>query len=391
MKVEKQTIAVLGSTGSIGRNTVKVITKNRQNFKVIILAANGSNVNLIIEQIQLLEPKYFFIKKTEIINDIKNKIIGSSTKILDFHTLNNIAEQEHINVTVSAISGFDGIAATIQMCKCSKKIAIANKEAIVCAWSIIKKTTTKHKCIVVPIDSEHNSLYQIISATEKIKPKIEDVLITASGGPFLKHNNMDNVTKEMALKHPKWNMGVENTINSATLINKGLEIIEASLLFNLPEHKIKTLIHPEAMVHAAVSWEDGSAMTFLSFPDMQLHIANAIMASKPLNTALKPFNFAEMKNLHFYDVDNHKFPSINLAREVINLGNIAMVAFNSANETAIKGFLNEKIKFIDIYKLVERAVLYFSAKSEIKINSIENLTELHKEVIKFVNVLMLKT
>jgi 1-deoxy-D-xylulose-5-phosphate reductoisomerase len=371
--MRKKTISILGSTGSIGQSTLDVVKKSRE-FKVELLAAN-KNYLKIVQQIKLYKPKIVVINNKKIFLKVKNKY--KNNKII---ILNNISTvQKYLNkidVTVSAIPGIGGLESTILFTKISKKILLANKEAIICGWHLIKKNSIKYKTELAPIDSEHFSINMLINNLSI--DKIEKIYITASGGPFLNLNiNKFKIIKPKdAIKHPKWKMGKKISIDSATLMNKALEITEALKLFPFRLKQYEILIHPESLVHAIVKLKDGTSVFLYHIPDMKIPIANALLENfnyskffhKNNNTSYK------IENLNFLPVDKKRFPSVNLIPEM-NRGKSSAIIINAANEIFVDEFLKNNINFnaiVSYLKLVLRDKNYIKT-SNLTADSVKNI------------------
>ena len=340
-------IAVLGSTGSIGTTTLRIIKKSK-NFKIIVLQVN-KNFNKICKQIKNFNPKIVVASNEKTFLKLKKKY--HKKKILFLNNLNNINKYtSKVDVTVSAIPGIAGLKPTLEMIKLSRKMLLANKESIVCGWSLIKKESLKHKTKLIAIDSEHFSIHQLTkNNTDK---EIEKIYITASGGPFLqlKKSQFKKIKPKHAIKHPKWKMGKKISIDSATLMNKILELIEAYKLFPFSYKKYEIIIHPQSLVHAIVKFKNGITKLLYHDADMSIPISNAIFENK---TNIKTFNLIlkkdqKIENLEFYPVDQNRFPMVNLITK-INRYKSAPIILNAANEVFVDHFLKSKISFNSIY------------------------------------------
>ena len=347
----KLKISILGSTGSIGSTALKIINKKKKIFIVNLLSAN-KNIRLISKQIKKYNPKVFVVTNKKVFLKIKNKFKKSKTKI--FNDFNNKSFLKS-HITISSIPGIAGLKPTISMISFSKKILIANKESIICGWELIKMKAKKHKTKIVPIDSEHFSILKLLE-NHKIKD-IKKIYLTASGGPFLnyKPNQFKFISPQLALKHPKWKMGKKISIDSATLINKLLEIIEAQKLFNIPSSKLDVLIHPNSLVHAILELKNGLIKFIYHETTMVIPIANAIF-EKNMNIdqfykIKKSKKKSPIENLKFYQVNTKIFPIFKLkdrANEFIS----TPIIINAANELLIDLFLKKKINFLDISKTI---------------------------------------
>ena len=347
----KLKISILGSTGSIGTTALKIINKKKKIFIVNLLSAK-KNFRLISNQIKKYNPKVFVVTDKKVFLKIKNKFKKSKTKI--YNDFNNKSFLKS-HITISSIPGIAGLKPTIAMISFSKRILIANKESIICGWELIKMKAKKHKTKIVPIDSEHFSILKLLE-NHKIKD-IKKIYLTASGGPFLnyKPNQFKSISPQLALKHPKWKMGKKISIDSATLMNKLLEIIEAQKLFNIPSSKLDVLIHPNSLVHAILELKNGLIKFIYHETTMVIPIANAIF-EKNMNIdqfykIKKSKKKSPIENLKFYQVNTKIFPIFKLkdrANEFIS----TPIIINAANELLIDLFLKKKINFLDISKTI---------------------------------------
>ena len=348
----KKTISILGSTGSVGLSTLSIIDKKKKYFKVDLLSAN-KNYKLICNQIKKYKPNYFVIADKNTYQKVKKKFKKSRTKILNnFIFKKNIKKMD---IAVTAIPGLDGLLPTISLIKLCKKILIANKESVICGWSIIKNTAKKYKTKIIPIDSEHFSIFKLLE-NNSIKD-IKKIYLTASGGPFLNYKlkNLKKIKPKDALKHPKWKMGKKITIDSSTLMNKLLELIEAQKLFEIPKKKLDILIHPESLVHAILELKNGLLKFIYHETSMIIPLANAIFDD---NIEIKDFLKVKKKsqisianNLTFRKVDSKIFPIIKI-KDRINEFYSTSIIINAANEILVDQFLQKKIPFLAISKLI---------------------------------------
>ena len=344
----KKKITILGSTGSIGLTSLEIIKKDKKNFETYILSAN-KNYNLICKQIKEYSPKIFIVndKKTylKILLKFKNK------KIKIFNNF-KFKKKNKSDVTISAIPGIAGLEPTIEMIRQSRKMLIANKESIICGWELIKKEAKKNKTKIIPIDSEHYSIFKLIENVPK--NLISKIYLTASGGPFLDFTikNLKKVKPKNALKHPKWNMGKKITIDSSTLMNKIFELVEAQKLFDFPQNKFDIIIHPNSLVHAILELKNGIKKFIYHDTSMKIPIANAIYDGqiniKKIYRKKSKFKF---ENLYFKEVDKKIFPAISL-KDKVNKYPSAPIILNAANEVLVEQFLKEKIGFLDINKFI---------------------------------------
>ena len=336
----KRKISILGSTGSIGRQALEVIEKLDNKFEIIALTA-GNNTDLLNEQIKKFKPKYAYA------SDI-NAIEGA--KVL---SLEEICSNKENDIILVAVSGKIGLKPTITAINSGIDIALANKETLVMAGDIVMPLAKEKGVNIIPVDSEHCAIHQCI----KDISQVDKLIITASGGPFLNKTveDMKSATVEQALAHPRWNMGRKITVDSATLMNKGLEIIEAHHLFNMPYDKIDVVIHPQSIVHSAIEYVDGSVIAQIGLPSMHIPIQYAICYPERFEgIKSKSFSFSEIARLDFQAPDFEKFPFLNLAYHAGRVGGTATVALNGADEEAVFAFLNGDIKLYDIYAITEK-------------------------------------
>jgi len=335
-----KTLTILGSTGSIGRQTLEVA--KHLGLKVVALTAHN-NIELLEKQKDEFKPDAVAIGSEP----------DGEAKIAD------IAKNSGADIIVTAIAGMAGLSPTLAAAETGKRIALANKEPLVCAGEQVMQTAKKHGTEIIPVDSEHSAIFQCLKDKAEVSSsEVSKLILTASGGPFRgkSRNELENITPEQALAHPNWNMGKKISIDSATLMNKGLELIEAMHLFSTPPEKIEVVIHPESIIHSMVEYADGSTLAQLSIPDMRMPIQYALTypARKPSLTA--PLNLAKLGKLTFEQPDLDTFPCLRLAYEAAKLGQSACKALNEANEEAVELFLSGKIKFLDIPKMIENAI-----------------------------------
>ena len=341
-------ISVLGSTGSIGLNSLKIIDKKRNKFKVNLLAANN-NYSKICYQIKKYNPKFIFINDMIIFRKLKNKYKKKKVKIINNY---NDIKFEKFDITISAIPGLAGLKSTLFAIKSSKKVLVANKESVICGWNLIKDHAKKHRTKIVPVDSEHYSIFKLLENHNL--DEISKIYITASGGPFLnyKKKQMAKITPNQALNHPKWKMGKKISIDSSTLMNKILELIEAQKLFNIPNNKLEILIHPESLVHAVIMLKNGLVKFIYHNTSMIIPLANAIFEGKlEINDFLK-INKKKIHNLSFDNVNDKIFPIIKLKNRVNEHPSTSIIV-NAANEILVDQFLQKKIPFLAISKIIK--------------------------------------
>lgn len=353
----RKRIAILGSTGSIGTQTLQVIENDPERFDILALSA-WSNLELFMEQILKFKPKFAVVRDEklakELIKRLNNKI--NCHILYGEYGLTKISTSQDIDLVVVAITGMAALKPVVEALDAKKLICLANKEIIVSAGEIIMKKVKKNNVKIIPIDSEHSGLFQCISQDNY--DNIEKLIITGSGGPFyhLKESAFKNVTVEEALSHPNWKMGKKVSVDSATLMNKGLEVIEAYWLFGVPLNNIEVLIHPQSYIHAIVQFDDGSMLAQLSNHDMRIPIHFALNYPRRVKNSFPRINLTKIGQLTFKKLDLKKFPSIELCYDVIRQGGTLPTVLNAANEVAVNSFLNQKLKFKDIVKVVSTTI-----------------------------------
>lgn len=350
----QKNIAILGSTGSIGINTLDVIDK-LPSLSVHALAA-GSNMEALENQIHQFNPSLVALMDEEKASELSRRLTDHPCKICSgLSGIVEVATAPEVDLVVSAIVGAAGLLPTLEAIKAGKDIALANKETMVMAGEIVTELVKERRVNILPVDSEHNAVFQILEGHKK--EEIERIILTASGGPFRdRKRDFENITLSQALAHPRWNMGPKISIDSATLMNKGLEVIEAHYLFALPASQISVVIHPESIVHSLVEFIDGSMIAQLGITDMRLPISYCLTYPERILTSLPRLDLTEVGPLHFYPPDLDRFPALRLALEVAEKGGSWTTVLNAANEAAVILFLEEKITFTDIPILIERVL-----------------------------------
>ncbi len=365
----KKNIAILGSTGSIGTQALDVIRTHQEQFSINLLVAN-TNIDRLAEQIIEFEPKHAIIAKEELLPELKNKLPQSSTKLhAGAETIERLVAEKDVDIVLTAMVGYSGLKPTISAIKHGKTIALANKETLVVAGELIMALSEEHKAKIIPVDSEHSAIYQCFIGEKK---RAEQIILTASGGPFrsFSQKELEDVSLAQALKHPNWTMGAKVTIDSASLMNKGLEMIEARWLFNYNTEEIRVLVHPQSIIHSMVQFEDGSIKAQLGTPDMRLPISYALGNEVRLPNDYPRYDFLSQA-LSFEEPDLERFPNLALAYQAIELGGNAPCALNAANEIAVASFLKEEIKFTDISKLNTLALEQYNHCSELSLDLLE--------------------
>jgi len=368
----KKKICILGSTGSIGISTLNILSKDKKNFEVLLLSAN-QNFKLLLKQANEFKPKYIYANNLVLVNKIKD--FCKKNKIIIINDLNSLKEIK-FDITVSAISGIAGLLPTINIIKFSKKILIANKESIICGWKFISIELKKYNCTFAPIDSEHFSIAKLIE--HKNKKLIKKIYLLASGGPFYgKSINLKKVSPDQAARHPNWKMGKKISIDSANLMNKVLEVIEASLIFNLPINKFEIMIHPQSLIHAIVEFQNGLSSMIYHNNDMKIPIANSLYGNSYINKNTNKKNYFD-KSLSFYEPKIENLPAIKILKLTKQINETGFVIINILNEILVASFINNKIYFTDIvYKLL--SILNSKiVKNYLKNNKIRHINDVFK-------------
>ena len=375
-------IFILGATGSIGENAISVIDSNKEKFELIGISANR-NIERVNQIINKHNPKYIFINDKSIKKDIlktKKTVICEDEK-----ELSEIFNSSDVDIIISAISGFSGIKSTFQAAKSGKRVLLANKESIVAGGHLLMKTIRENNTELVPIDSEHNAIFQCLSASRSTKD-VKQIAITASGGPFYgkRVDELNDIGVQDAVNHPNWKMGEKISIDSATLVNKCLELIEACYLFDMDEKLFELVIHPESIIHSIVTFNDGSSICQMSNPDMRVPIANAMSYDRRLSIPFKPLDFNNLK-LNFESFPDDRAEIVKLARESASEPNSKGIYFNASNEVAVENFLKNRISFRQIYEVILRT---FDVKEMSKFSSIEDIFEIDQEARNISNMVI---
>ena len=343
----KKKIAILGSTGSIGKSTLEVLNKDIKNFDVVLLYANNNYLKLI-QQAKKFKPRNVYINNKIFYLKVKKALKNTKTKVFTGNIPVDKIISKKIDYTMSCIVGLAGLQPTIEAAKISKTIAIANKEAIICGWSILSKVIKKYKTKLQPVDSEHFAIMELTKSHED--DEIEEIIITASGGPFLNlaKNKFKNIKPSQAINHPNWSMGKKISIDSANLMNKVFEVIEACRIFKFDKNKYRVVIHPQSYVHSIIRFKSGLIKMILYDADMKIPISNTLYGTKNIYLNNKKINTDLLSKISFSEVDIKKFPSIKLIDKCLNLGLATSIIVNASNEILVNLFLEGKIGFLDI-------------------------------------------
>jgi len=367
-------IVLLGATGSIGDSCLNVIRQNKEHFHLFGIGL-GSNLDKAQQIVKEFSPEHIFVAESHL--DKSHDLLQSHSNILNTENeLQTLIQDPSVDIVISAISGFAGLKASYFAIDAGKTILIANKESIVAAGDILMPLAQIKNSEIIPVDSEHNAIHQCFPPHRDLK-EISKIMITASGGPFREKTfkELSGVTLQDALKHPTWSMGTKITIDSATLVNKCLELIEAHYLFQIPESKIEIVVHPQSIIHSMVTYIDGSTIAQMSNPNMEVPIANALGLDQRLPISFEAIDFPGL-NLSFEPISDGREVIFDMAREVCNKkGNLGVI-FNASNEIAVDAFIAEKINFVDIYKVIQRTFDHFSCS---KVSSLEDIFEYDKQ------------
>jgi len=372
-------IAVLGSTGSIGQNTLEVVRRFPDKLRVEVLAA-GQNLSLLKQQVEEFQPKAVAVKAEEDARKLRQAVKKTGLKVYAGEKgLEEVVCFPEIDLVVSAITGVAGLKPTLKALEQGIDVALANKESMVVAGPFLKKVAAKKRARIIPVDSEHSGIFQCLNG--RPLKSVRKVYLTASGGPFLRvpMEELAQKSQAEALAHPRWKMGKKVSIDSATLMNKGLELIEARFLFDLRPEQLDVLIHPQSIVHAVVEFRDGSCLAQLSQTDMKIPIQYALSYPERWEAPGNFLDLSEVKNLEFLRVEEARFPLLALARRALEIGLSLPVVLNAANEVAVEAFLEDNIYFGQIYEVVEYCLLRHSPR---EINTLDEVLDIDRETRK---------
>ena len=364
-------ISILGSTGSIGVQALEVIAANPNQFRVVALAAGGSNIPRLVEQVRAFGVKVVAVEGDGAL--LREALPG--VNVIDGKGAAAQVAAIPVDVMLNAISGSVGLGPTINALGVGNKVALANKESLIAGGDLVLRAAKPGQ--LIPVDSEHSALAQALRAGTK--NEVSKLILTASGGPFRNRNDLSDVTIEEALAHPTWNMGPVVTINSATLVNKGLEIIEAHYLFDFPYSKIEAVIHPQSIIHSMVEFHDGSVIAQASPPSMKLPIALALSWPDRTVGAIPPIDWSTAHTWGFAPIDNAKFPAIDLARRCGEIGGAMPAIFNAANEEAVAAFLKGQIKFTEIIEIVDAVLQHLAAEAPATLSDIADVSAIEED------------
>ncbi len=387
-------ICILGATGSIGVSTLDVVSRHPDKYEIIALTAN-TNVEVLYQQCLTYLPKFAVMVDEEKALFLEQKLADAKithiSVLSGMAALETVASLEEVDSVMAAIVGAAGLLPSLAAAKAGKTVLLANKEALVMSGDIFMQAITESGATLLPIDSEHNAIFQCMPAnykTGETAKQARRILLTASGGPFRETplEQLVDVTPEQAIAHPKWNMGRKISVDSATMMNKGLELIEACLLFNMPSDAIQVVIHKQSIIHSMVDYVDGSVLAQMGNPDMRTPIAHAMAYPERFDSGVAPLDIFEVAQMDFEKPNLQRFPCLRLAQEAINTGGIMPTVLNAANEIAVEAFLNETVKFTDIAMIIEQTMAQFTANQA---NSLEIVlvtdTKARETAVKIIN------
>ena len=378
-----ENLAILGSTGSIGTQTLDVI-RDIGGINVKAMSTN-TRIDLFEKQIREFKPELVCVMNSEKAEELKSRITDIDVKVTTgMDGLIEVATVVGTDTVVNSVVGNIGLVPTVEAIKAKKHIALANKETLVTSGELVMKLLKENNVKMYPVDSEHSAIFQSLQGNEG--NKIDKIFLTASGGPFRTWDDVSKVTVDDALKHPNWNMGKKITIDSATLMNKGLEVIEAKWLFNVDLEQIEVVVHPQSIVHSMVGYEDGAVIAQLGLPDMKVPIQYALTYPKRVKNSFPKINFFEYNNLTFEKPKIDKFPCLSLAYKAIKTGGTMPTVLNAANEIAVARFINREISFIDIPKLIEMAMSAYTVKYNYTIKDVLEADKWAREYTKTLGV-----
>jgi len=367
----------LGSTGSIGKTTIDIIRKNKKEFDIILLTSN-KNFKVLLNQAKEFNVKNLLITDKKKFNYLQNKLNNKKIRIFNkFEDFSKHLNNKKIDYTMCAISGLSGLKPTLEAIKFSKLVAIANKESLICAWDIIKKKLKKYNTKFIPVDSEHFSIWSILNTSKNLG--IEEIIITASGGPFLNLSlkKFNKINKLSAIKHPNWSMGKKISIDSATMMNKVFEVIEAQRIFNININKFKILVHPKSYVHAIVKFNNGLTKMLIHDTNMTIPIFNTMYFDTNVKIKTNKLNINLLNNLNFKKINLERYPVVNIIKDIPNYNSLYDTVLTSANDELVRSFLNDEIKFVDISKFLIK-LLKLKEFNKYKLKRPKNFNEIMK-------------
>jgi 1-deoxy-D-xylulose-5-phosphate reductoisomerase len=354
-----RSVSVFGSTGSVGQNTVDLISRRIDEFQVVALSG-GRNVKLLAQQAIALRAEIAVVAHEELLSDLQDALAGSDVKAQAGREALLDAAAMPVDWAMSAVVGFSGLEISLAIAKSSKVLALANKESLVCGGALVQSMCTETGALLLPVDSEHSAIYQCIGGSDKA---VERIILTASGGPFLNASmkTMEHATPEQAVAHPNWDMGQRISIDSASMFNKAMEVIETFVLFDVTPEQIEVIVHPQSIIHSMVGFNDGAIMAHLGPPDMRAPIGFALNWPERVDLPVERLDFGTLGGLTFQHPDTNQFPSLVLAQQTMEMGGLAGAAFNAAKEAALDMFLAREIGFLDMARVVQRVLAQIDA------------------------------
>jgi 1-deoxy-D-xylulose-5-phosphate reductoisomerase len=386
-----QSVCILGVTGSIGQSTLKILNQHPDKYSVFAVSAH-SRISELVDICKQFQPKVVVVPKQKV-DELAALFVENELRNIEILTdqegLVSIASHPDVDVVMAAIVGAAGLLPTLAAVKAGKRVLLANKEALVMSGEIMMQAARDHQALLLPVDSEHNAIFQslphnYLEAERNGQPQqgVSRILLTASGGPFLNHSleQLEKVTPQQACKHPNWSMGQKISVDSATLMNKGLELIEACHLFSISEHFVTVVVHPQSIIHSMVQYVDGSTLAQMGNPDMCTPIAHALAWPERLQTNVPALDLFEYSQLNFQAPDIQKFPALDLARQAMRAGGLAPTILNAANEIAVAAFLKEQIGFTNIPQVVEHTLQKLENSVADNIESILNQDEVARHI-----------
>ncbi|OTS49918.1 1-deoxy-D-xylulose-5-phosphate reductoisomerase [Acinetobacter pittii] len=386
-----QSVCILGVTGSIGQSTLKILNQHPDKYSVFAISAH-SRISELVDICKQFQPKVVVVPKQKV-DELAALFVKSELQNIEILTdqegLVSIASHPDVDVVMAAIVGAAGLLPTLAAVKAGKRVLLANKEALVMSGEIMMQAARDHQALLLPVDSEHNAIFQslphnYLEAERNGQPQqgVSRILLTASGGPFLNHSleQLEKVTPAQACKHPNWSMGQKISVDSATLMNKGLELIEACHLFSISEHFVTVVVHPQSIIHSMVQYVDGSTLAQMGNPDMCTPIAHALAWPERLQTSVPALDLFEYSQLNFQAPDIQKFPALDLARQAMRAGGLAPTILNAANEVAVAAFLNQQIGFTNIPQVVEHTLQKLENSVADNIESILNKDKVARHI-----------
>ena len=374
-------VAILGATGSIGQSALEVLSLHSQRYEVVVLTAY-SNVERMLVLYRQFRPQYVVMVNEQAAKQLRDSLGDQAVQVLSgSRALEEVVALDQVHYVLAAIVGGCGLLSCMASVQAGKRLLLANKEALVMAGHLFMQAVAKHNAQLLPVDSEHNAILQLMPdrVANRLKPASADkIILTASGGPFRQYSptQLQQVTPKQAITHPNWDMGKKISVDSATMMNKGLEVIEAHWLFNFPPQAIQVVIHPQSIVHSMISHADGSVLAQLGHPDMRTAIACCLAWPDRMQSGVKPLDMTEVGRLDFHPPDPQRFPCLHLAYEALHDGDSAPTVLNAANEVAVEAFLKNRLRFVDIAKIVEQVLDNQLTQA---VDSLEAILELDKQ------------